>query len=88
MEAEHLAFPEAVKFLASKCGVTIPENQDHQDTRKSQQYVFLDKAASFFQNCLKESQANHARAYIDKRGLSDDTVKKFVLVTHPTPGIP
>lgn len=77
MEAEHLAFPEAVKFLASKCGVTIPENQDHQDTRKSQQYVFLDRAASFFQNCLKESQANHAQAYIDKRGLSDDTVKKF-----------
>ena len=77
METEHLAFPEAVKFLASKCGVTIPENQDHQDTRKSQQYVFLDRAASFFQNCLKESQANHARAYIDKRGLSDDTVKKF-----------
>ncbi len=77
MESEHLTYPEAIRYLADKCGIEIPKYTDPDEQKKDNLYDYLNKAAEFYVHCLKEPQGEKARDYIKKRHLSEETVKKF-----------
>ncbi len=81
MEIENLSYPDAVRFLAKRAGLEVPEDGEYQSQYKLKERLWaLNKqAARFFHAQLKTQQAGEVRAYIAKRGLSADTVTRFGL---------
>ncbi len=75
---EGMEFREALAFLAQKAGVILPEYDVKQsgDRHRLQEVNLL--AAKFFQSALQTlPQAEHARAYLQKRGVDDLTGDLF-----------
>lgn len=81
MEIENLDYPDAVRFLAKRAGIEVPEDESRQSTYKKQERLWaLSKdAARFFREQLLSPAGEQARAYIAKRGLSAQTVTRFGL---------
>lgn len=80
MKYERLEFPEAVRILAQKAGVAIPQEAGYskgEDSLSNKLYAANESAAVFFQENLKEDK--RARAYLAQRGLSEETIKTFRL---------
>jgi DNA primase len=81
---EGLNFPEAVKHLAGRAGITLPENRPRADEKKSddERKVLLKitvEAAEYFQRELAGPAGSAARAYLAKRGLTDEVIRDFSL---------
>lgn len=84
MEMDGVSFLEAVRTLAVRYGVSIPDEKVEAEdpTHKLREGVFnaLKFAATFFYNQLLDSdEADPARDYLQKRGLKRETVKKYGL---------
>jgi DNA primase len=75
MVTEKLEFPEAVKFLAKKLGITVETEQA--SGRNQGLYDICDQVCLFFEQQLQKTPA--AMAYVEKRGLSAETVRRFRL---------
>ncbi|TCV96146.1 DNA primase [Luteibacter rhizovicinus] len=78
MDYERLEFPDAIEELAQSAGLTVPyeggrDNAPRED--KTDLYGLLDDAASFYQKELGGSP--EAMAYVDRRGLDAETIKRF-----------
>ena len=83
-ETEHLDFGEALRHLAQRAGVDLPERRrDPQATEKRQQLLaVLSEAAAFYHEQLVEArtpEAQAARKYVESRGLEAATVERFGL---------
>ena len=83
MKNNGLSFMEAVHKLADKAGVTVPtlskESIEQQQKRKSL-YDIMEMAVSFYEKKLRLPVGAFGLAYFKgKRGLSEDTIKKFRL---------
>ncbi len=82
---EGLNFPEAVKTLAGRAGITLPaESRSHKDEKKSEDerkvlLTIVTEAADYFRRELEGPAGSAARAYLAKRGVSDQMVKNFSL---------
>jgi len=75
MVTEKLEFPEAVRFLAKRLGITV---ETEQASGKNQAlYGICDQVCQFFEQQLPKTPA--AVAYVEKRGLSAETVRRFRL---------
>ncbi|MBE6382838.1 MAG: hypothetical protein E7049_07505 [Lentisphaerae bacterium] len=59
---EGLSFPEAVKKLAAKCGVTITEKPDPEAGRRKRLYALMAELASFYRRCLLMTREAAPRA--------------------------
>ncbi|MBP3314037.1 MAG: DNA primase [Oscillospiraceae bacterium] len=81
MEIENLDYPDAVRFLAKRANMEVPEDESYRNRYKSQERLknLCLEAARFFRSQLTTPEAQVARDYLNKRGLSIDTVKKFGL---------
>ena len=80
MEIENLSFPDAVEFLARRCGMEVPDDKEDENRKKRERLLSLNKeAARFFHEKLLEPAGAPARDYIAKRGLSPTVVKNFGL---------
>ncbi|QWV97006.1 DNA primase [Geomonas nitrogeniifigens] len=83
MRMEGLAFPQAVKFLAKKVGVEIPERElTREEKRKvdeqEQAYQINELACEFYRRVLESDEAGAAgRAYLEKRGVDRDTAATY-----------
>ena len=80
MEAEHLDYPEAIRFLAARAGMAVPEEEeDGTAARKMRIYEINREAARFFHKCLKSQAGQAGYRYLRGRGLSDQTITAFGL---------
>lgn len=84
MKYENMTFTEAVKFLADKAGVSLPEQEYSAEDRKKADIKskLLDihkEAAMYFYHLLKSEKGQRAYEYLRGRGLSDETIKNFGL---------
>lgn len=85
MQQERLEFPEAVRFLAEKLGVEIPESSPavNQAMALKQDILDLnDLAVEYFHNNLltrNDPNVKSARDYLKDRGLRLEDVKQFKL---------
>ncbi len=85
MKMEHLDFVEAVRFLAQRAHIPVPEEHvqkglSRQDpSEKESLYAMNREAASFFHDKLYAVAGDEARGYLLKRGLTEETIKKFGL---------
>ena len=86
MDVEGLSFPEAVKVVAEKAGVPLPEMVDDKrfeaKRKEADEVVQLNAwALEFWERHLVEegAESRAAREYVEGRGLSQETVKTFRL---------
>lgn len=81
MEIENLSFPEAVKFLADRAGMTVPEEgQDQELPRLRKRMLALNKeAARWFHACLWSPEGEKAAAYLSRRRITRKTAVNFGL---------
>lgn len=83
MDYEHLSYPEAVKALAQKAGVPLPEvspKERQAEQSKKGLLEAMECACQFFEKCLYDKELGaRARAYLQKRGLTPTTAKVFRL---------
>ena len=85
MEIESLSYPDAVRFLAKRAGLEVPEDEEYraQYKRTERLYALCKDAARWFRKQLLADAGREARDYIVKRGLSTQTVNRFGLGFSP-----
>ncbi|ABZ84552.1 DNA primase [Heliomicrobium modesticaldum Ice1] len=85
MLRENLTFPEALKKLAERAGVTLPERkltptQQAQRTAVERGRALHKRAAELYFRCLREdARARPGREYLSRRGVSDSVAVDFGL---------
>ncbi len=84
MEYENYSFPEAIKYLAEKAGVSLPEAEYSEEMKKREgkrgRLLEINKeAAKYFFYQLRSDKGEGGYSYLRKRQLSDETIKKFGL---------
>ncbi|GMQ77747.1 MAG: hypothetical protein BMS9Abin02_0236 [Anaerolineae bacterium] len=83
MKKEGWDFREALAHLAEKAGVALiqpsPSDLIHQEADERLKDLLSAAADYYNQLLLYAPQAEHARKYIQERGLEEDTVKAFSL---------
>ncbi|MDY3918240.1 MAG: DNA primase [Candidatus Limivivens sp.] len=84
MEYENFTFPEALKHLADRAGVTLPEQEYSEEEKRAAdirtQILELNKmAANYFYYQLRTENGKQAMDYLKGRQLSDETIKGFAL---------
>lgn len=83
-EYENCSFPEAVKILADKVGVTLPDVEDNEEIRKSKSkkvkiYEINKVAATYYYHQLRSKQGELGMRYFEGRKLSPEIMKAFGL---------
>ena len=84
MEYENFSFGEALKFLADRAGVELPQIEYSKEAQEqaNQRNSLLEiqkAAASYFYYNLRRENGKTAYQYLKNRGLSDETMQKFGL---------
>lgn len=84
MEYENQTFPEAVKILADRAGIVLPEaeltEEQKRERNKRQLLLEINKtAANYFYYQLNGDQGQQAREYLENRRLSKETQIHFGL---------
>jgi DNA primase len=77
MDYEHLDFPSVVRKLAQRAGIILVEDNDPKEqTRRDQRSRLLElhreTSAWFNLNLMRSRDADHARAYLKRRGLTSE----------------
>lgn len=93
MRIERLTFPEAVAFLAERCGLPLPSSFQKEKTslgERERLLRLLEAANRYYRACLKSDKGEEtlqAREYLlRKRGLREETLATFSLGFCPSPG--
>lgn len=83
MKMERVSFPEAVRMLAAKAGVTLEEESPQDVKRKEEKnslFELNEEMCSAFHNMLLSSpEAQKARDYLASRKVSMETIGRFRL---------
>lgn len=84
MEYENQTFPEAMKVLADRAGIALPEaeltEEQKRERNKRQLLLEINKtAANYFYYQLNNEQGQQAREYLENRKLSKETQIHFGL---------
>ena len=93
MEMEKCEFPEAIRIVAEKCGISIPRPKERspEERKENQQRSVLvemhREAQSFFVKQLEGTlEGKAARAYLEDRGLDKDAITRFGIGYAPSGG--
>lgn len=88
MKAENLDFVEALKLLADRAKIALPEpdtgkNAGELYQRKQRMYKLNTIAAHYFYNCLNSEEGKEAMDYFTRRGIKRRTITTFGLGFSP-----
>jgi DNA primase len=89
---ENITFPEAVRLVAQKLGIPLPKAsysspQEAKEARLRGQLLDIqDRAATFFQECLRRPEGARAREYLKGRGLDEKSISHFRIGYAPDSG--
>src|ERR1700675_5001298 len=93
MEIDKVAFPEAIRVVAEKCGIAIPRPKasSPEERKENQQRTLLvemhREAQTFFVQQLGGTlEGKAARAYLEDRGLDKDAIARFGIGYAPSGG--
>ena len=84
MEYENATFQEAVKILADRAGINLPEMEYNEESRQKEsrraRLLEINKeAARYYYYMLRDSRGRTGYQYLSGRSLTDETMKKFGL---------
>ena len=79
MEIEGLSYPDAVRALAKRVGMEVPEDEQYQSRYRQQErlWALSKEAARFFNSQLYAPAGAEGLAYAQKRGMPKATLTKF-----------
>ena len=79
MEIENLSYPDAVRFLAKRAGMEVPEDEQYHSRYRQQErlWALSAEAARFFHAQLYQPAGAQALAYARGRGLSQKILTNF-----------
>lgn len=79
MEIEGLSYPDAVRALAKRAGMEVPEDEQYQSRYRQQERLWAlhKEAARFFHSQLYAPIGKSALGYALNRGMSKGTLTKF-----------
>ena len=79
MEIEGLSYPDAVRNLAQRAGMQVPEDEQYQSRYRAQErlWALMKEAGRFFHEQLYAPGGAQCLAYVQKRGLSKSIVTRF-----------
>jgi DNA primase len=93
MEMDKVAFPEAIRVVAEKCGIAVPRPKasSPEERKENQQRTLLvemhREAQTFFVQQLGGTpEGKAARAYLEDRGLDKDAIARFGIGYAPSGG--
>ena len=93
MEMDKVAFPEAIRIVAEKCGIALPRPKasSPEERKENQQRTLLvemhREAQTFFAQQLGGTlEGKAARAYLEDRGLDKDAIARFGIGYAPSGG--
>ncbi|HEY7680167.1 MAG TPA: DNA primase [Terriglobia bacterium] len=91
METERVDFPEAIKRVAQRAGVSIPEHKSSapaspEARMRAKVAEIHERAAAFYQKQLQSAEAAPLRELIKKRGVRPGTTEEFGLGYAPRGG--
>lgn len=81
-ESENLSFMEAVELLAREAGLPMPARDpaaQARTDRRTDLAEVCEAAARFFRLQLNGAGAREARAYLDRRGMTEATRERFAI---------
>ncbi|WP_370206561.1 DNA primase [Pararhodobacter marinus] len=79
-ETQNMSFMEAVETLARDAGMQMPAREPAQRQREDRRATLaevMEKAVRFYRMQLMGSHAAEARAYLDRRGLSEEQRERW-----------
>lgn len=79
-DSENVEFMEAVRILAAEAGMQLPERDpqaQQKADRRTQLAEVMEMARQHFRLMLKTAAGSEARAYLERRGLSEATQERF-----------
>lgn len=81
MKSENLSYIEAVRFLAERGNIELPDDNEIDNSSKVRKRVLeVNRAAAkFFYSQLKTPEGEAGLKYLLNRGLSPETIKKYGL---------
>lgn len=84
MKTENLTFGESVELLARRCGLPMPQminDKQYQEVKEKKKLIAeMHKAAArFYHDTLMSPAGAGALAYLQRRGITEDVVKRFGL---------
>lgn len=87
MEVEHFTYPEALRWLANKYGIEVPEDKPPtpeelaQTNERDALFVVNEFAQKHFSNTLNNNEMGRAigLSYFIERGFREETIQKFQL---------
>lgn len=79
METDQVNFPEAVRRLADRCGVVIPEKRDRESDPQMPLYDLMAAASELYIRALGSNAGKEAREYLTNRGLGPEVATAFGL---------
>lgn len=82
MKRDNLSFPDTVRLLAKRVGITVPENENPRqaaETKKRKRFYEINELASNFYHyiLLNHKAAEEARNYLKSRKIIPETVEGF-----------
>lgn len=79
MEFEGLSYPDAVRALAQRCGMEVPEDEQYQSRYRQQErlWALMKEAGRFYNEQLYTPGGAACLEYVNKRGLSKSIVTRF-----------
>ena len=89
MRSEGLEFPQAVEKLAGEAGMQVPRETPEERERAERQATLggaVEFAAKFYEQQLRASAGRAGLEYLKRRGLTDDTMRRFRLGHSPDTG--
>jgi len=93
MEMERCEFPDALRLVAEKCGISIPKPKPSSPAERSQgsaRTTLVEmhrEAQTFFVNQLQgTAEGKLARAYLEDRGMDKATIDRFGIGYAPSGG--
>lgn len=92
MDQDGIGFTEAIKQLADRYGVFIPEEEQTQEQGEEYQlregiyHALKFAGVYFYRNLIENPDADKAKAYLEKRGYPMEVIKSFGLGYSPSGG--
>ncbi|HEY7163190.1 MAG TPA: DNA primase [Candidatus Binatia bacterium] len=87
MRYDHLTFPEAVERVAKRYGITIEKIQSGDPNGRESLYRINEVVARHYQRLLSSHpEGKQALVYLQRRGIEEATVRRFMLGYAPRGG--
>ena len=85
MEIENLSYPDAIRFLAKRVNMEVPEDRESADAdRLRKRLLNLNRdAARWYYDVLQSPDGAAVRAYLDKRAISRKIAVRFGMGASP-----